>query len=371
MAWTLDGTNPGPWTGAYPAAVTDQVVQHHWQLETSSNGGVTWNPVDSWDLTVDLDITRSPIAILRGKANGMPLVGKWVRLDVGWTIAGVTTEGTLFFGMVTARDAVHPHGGPIADWFEFQAESAETCWDFPANASHGISSTYTRIAQTQLVNVTWQAPNTLRVWEHIDLNSPTTAQLTAFRAMEISPGDNVDRFIHAMAEALGQRIAGDYRRRYPGSELAAYAVTPRLADTFVALNLAGRTTDLRRSAAIDRQATAVDITAQWISAGDNKQSRRVYGGAGTDFTRQRSFTINMKPTGGSLGANDPTALALLYSNAELYPHRVTFTARALWWLDPGMHVIPHSAAGPSPIIAITYDIDGGLMHVTLGDPYPT
>lgn len=370
MVWALNATNPGPWTGCYPAAVTDTVVQHGWRMTYAAPGSSTWldlGPV--WDVTVDLDLFRSPAAILRAKIpGGAPLIGSWVRLYTSYTLAGVTTEGTLFFGMLTATAQVRPFGGGSpSQWSEITAESAETCWDFPSNATHNISNSYTRVAETQLSNVTWQAPNTLRLWEHPDLNTPTSPQLTAFRAMGVTPGDNVDTFVHAMAESLGQRVTGDYRRRYPGSEKAAYAITPRQPDSNTTLNLTGRVTDWRRSTSIDQQASAVDITAQWISAGDNKQSRRIYGGGGTDFTRQRSISIPMRPTGGSLGASDPTALAYLTS-IQSYVTRITFTARAIWWLDLLMHVTATADKGPRPVVALTFHVDAGLMAVTLADP---
>lgn len=368
MPWSLNATEPGPWVGAYPRAITDQVVQHHWRAEYTANGGFTWPALTTcWDITVDLDLFRSPVAVLRAKATNLGPVGSWVRLYCGWTIDGVTTEGVVFFGMVTERHRVRPHGGPTDAWIEFEAHSAEACWDFPSNASHGISNSYTRVAQTQLGNVTWQAPNTLRVWEHPDLNIPTSPQLTAFRAMSISPGDNVDTFVRSMADSLGQRIAGDYRRRYAGAELAAYAVTPREPASNTALNLAGRVTDWRESVTIDRLATAVDITAQWLSGGNQQQSRRIYGGAGSDFTRQRSITVPMRPTGGSLEANDPTALAYMSSIAS-YPRRSTFTTRAIWWLDLLMHVVANNAEGGRPIIALTFDVDPGLMTITTAYP---
>lgn len=371
MTWTLNARNPGPWTGAYPAVVTAPVVEHSWRMTCISPSGSSWVDAGAcWDVVVDLDLFRSPAARLSAKSTAVPLVGGWVRLYCSYTINGVTTEGTLFYGMVTERAAVRPDGGPTTAHFEFAAESAETCWDFPSNATHGISNSYTRIAETSLANVTWQAPNTLKVFEHIDLNSPTSPQLAAFRAMSISPGDNVDTFVHSMAEALGQRVVGDYRRRWwADSSLAAYYVTPREPDAYVHLDLTNRVTDWRESTTIDQQATAVDITAQWISAGDNRQSRRIYGGGGTDFTRQRSISIPMKPTGGSLGPSDPTALAYL-SSVQTFVKRTTFTARAIWWLDLMMHVLPTADGGAYPVVAITWLVDAGLMTVTIADPTP-
>ena len=370
MAWTLSAINPGPWTGAYPAAVTDTVVHHAWRMTYLSPGGSTWTDVpESWDLVVNLDLFRSPAASLKGAATAVPLIGGWVRLYCSWTINGVTTEGTLFYGMVTARTAVRPHGGPSSAtaYYEFTAESAEACWDFPSNSTHGISNSYTRVAQTQLSNVTWQAPNTLRLYEHPDLNTPTSPQLAAYRAMEITPGDNVDSFVHAMAESLGQRVVGDYRRRYTGTELAAYYITPREPDSNTALNLTGRVTDWRETRSIDQSPSAVDVTATWISAGDQKQSRRVYGGGGTDYTRQKSISIPMKPTGGTLGASDPTALAWVHG-IGMYGIRTTFTCRAIWWLDLQMHVIDSASGGPRPIVAITFLVDSGLMTITTAYP---
>lgn len=362
MAWHLDATHPGPWTGCYPAAIAATVIQHSWQLYTLGHSADIPIATPSWDVTVDADLLRSPNATLKAKVggNGWPVIGSWVRLDVSWMIDGAKT-GTLFWGMVTRTTRHRPHGGTTTAYVEIEAQSAEVVYDFPSNATHAISNSYTRCDQAALGNVTWKP---LPIGYHnVSLNTPTAGQLAAYRAMEITPGDNLDSFIHVMAESLGQRARGDYRKL--GSSAAGYIISPREPDSDTPLDLTDLATNWSETCDIADVATAVDVTAQWVSGGDNKQSRRIYGGPGDLYTRAKQVSIPMKPTGGSLGASDPTALAYLAS-VTLWPYRQTFTCRAIWWLD----LLHQVAAGGlyARVVAITWLVDTGVMTVTAARP---
>lgn len=365
MAWALNATNPAPWTGCYPAALDTVALEHGWQLYTYQNIGSAVNARPAWDIEVDVDLFRSPTATLKAKLvrSGLLFVGSWVRLDTSWKVAGTWRAGTLFWGQITRITAHRPHGGGPANetHIEIEARSAEVVFDFPSNATHGISNSYTRCDETQLANVTWK-PLGIGWYSH-DLNTPTSAQLAAYRAMEVQPGDNIDTFIHAMAEALGQRALGDYRCL--GGRQAGYRICPREPDTYTTLNLAGLVTDWTNTIDIDTAPTAIDVTAQWVSGGDQKQARRTYGGPGGLYTRAKAVTIPMRPTGGSLSASDPTAQAYIESIA-LWPYRQSFTCRAVWWLDVLMQV--DSGDGLSRVVAITWQVDTATMTVITANP---
>lgn len=354
MPWTHDATNPAPWTAATKtAALTAPIIDISYQLGL----GIGVNPA-AWDIDADIDIARSPTAIAHAKVP----YGTTVALGDDFRLtAGIGTDlQPVCLGIVTGieRRVIGPDR-----WIELTAASREQLLDLPSDIAYTPPSWATQltdIMSTALGATPFQPWGGYLFIDNQTTIAPTSAQYTALRATDIGLGDNIDTWLHTLADTLGQRLTGNYLN-YTGH----YLLRDRNPATAPPLTIDPIVTDLRRRTSIDDLCNVVDLTATWHESNQEKSSRRIYATSGTPAIRAaRNYTIVYRPplSGGvrQLTATNPTAQA--YLTRSTTTEVATITTRALWWLQP-LHRITADGATWT-IQQIRHQLTTGTMTIT-------
>ena len=81
----------------------------------------------------------------------------------------------------------------------------------------------------------------------------------------------------------------------------------------------------------------------------------------------KSVTAYVKPSGGTLSATNPLALAWLRRIKDMSEVFYSAEGRAIWWLQPRIHGLQVSDLGladaAGPIGSVTFQVDSGTMSV--------
>lgn len=378
-----NGTVTAPWDTSCLTLIDDPVVTPTWSLwahTTATPYWVEYSP--AWDIVVDLDERRTPYgtcefslpASYADHAEFSPFTGSEIEIRAGWlhTIGGTPTDEqhTLFYGVVTSRELVKdPEGGTHV---RIKAATGEVNYDHPVwTGAYDVRNDLTTVVDAcDSIDENGHLIRPISV-QATDLNTPTADRLAVFRAIRVDAGDNVDDFVHNIADALGQWARGNQRGTYLANN--AYQISRRYTGS-TRLNLTPIVETYRRAEDVDDWANVVELTATWVSSGETKRSTYTYidpvlaalpPGA-TRFVRVKKATIQARPflVDGvrKLTADWPTGTA--YLNAALRrTWQTTITARAVWWLEPCVSVQAHDDDGS--ITRINFQVDRGTMTLTL------
>lgn len=386
-------TSTGLWHPSSVDLITEQVVEHIWRVEFPT---LTGGDVPAWDIEVDLDGGRSPYGEARFKTptayiaetvdgDGtiftklVPKMSPPVRIWAGWrhVVDGHLVDDLqiLFAGFITARRLRLVNG---QSYVEFAAQTTEARFDYPLHRAWEFADSYTRVKQ--VVESSWSNSNPWYRSAYIIeeagwMNTPTSAQLSAARAMAAAAGDNAGDFIRAMAAQLGQWVRGNVRSTTTDPEwlISADPYPYREILTLPAQVF----TEIDRIDDVDDWANLLQLSATWTSSGDPVTKKQTYVGAGVAgaantgsplIVRSKAVTIEQKPTGGTLGTDNPLGLAWLRRVQDMSEVAYTATGRAIWWLQPRIHGIAITGLGLSdaagPLDRLVYRVDEGTMTAT-------
>lgn len=338
------------------------------------------NPIEAWDIQVDLDGGRAPYATARFKvpvsylteanqAATNPRNNPVVQIDAGWNYPEWVGPGgynihTLFSGVITERSLRVDASGT---YVEFVAESYESMLEYPSHLAVAVNNAYTSAKQHYDATAYYRKP----VWSEPASNlAPDAAMLTEYRAMAVEKDDDVGDFMRTCASTLGQWMRGKMDTDIPTVECIS---DPYPYQRLVELDV-NAFSDLTRVENLEQWANVLRLTAQWTNgSGDQVSKRRTYYAAGvsggTGAVRSRDVTINVKPPAGSTPpANWAPALRWLRRVNEASRGSWQGTCRALWWLQPRIDGVlvkgsPLEDSG-GQIQRVTFLVDQGLMSVT-------
>lgn len=345
--------------------------------------------VPAWNVTVAFDGGRTPYGVatfsapldyVSAVATGgyqplaklTPYVNAPVLISAGYRRGGTTDIHPVFAGYVTKRRVRKASDG---SWYvEFEAETSETCYDYPSNRAGNVGNTWTSIKQACDTINGYSSPwlaEVLIVEEAGRMNTPTSAQLAAWRAWEYQIGDNIADTLVLWATALGQWLRGDPRATGTwGARQMLISADPYPYRAITTLPTSMFAT-LDRDESADRWANLLNLSVSWSdpSNGDTKSKRRAYdSNARPGLIRAKDVSVRAYPPSGALPASYPLATAWLRRIGPMQEVQYTGASRAMYWLQPRIDGVVLSddpygdAAGP--IDAITWQLDTGTQTMT-------
>lgn len=356
--------------------------------------------VPAWDVVVSLDGGRSPYGTATFSAPAdyisptpvsgyiplqalHPYIGAPVRISAGYQRTAGPDLQPLFVGIITARRL--RTSGDGTRFVELTCESVETLFSFPSNRNGNVGNTWTSIKEACDVINAYATPwfRAVNVAEEAgQMNTPTSAQLTAWRAWQYQEGDNVMDTLIAWATALGQWVRGNPRdlAMSGGNVYAGYLLVSAQPDPYRAVTtLPTRMfTDLERVESTDQWANILNLSVAWTdpSSKDTKQKRATYTAPSvlpgypnpTGPIRSRDVSMRLYPPSGALPASYPVATQWLKRIGSLQEAKWSGTSRAMYWLQPRIDGVLLSddtlgdAAGA--IDSITWRLDEGIQTMT-------
>lgn len=387
-------------------------VQIHRYLRRTTSGSLldlmpptSMSTVPAWDIEVSFDGGRSPYGIATFKAplayigaDVVPAPGSdWapikalsayaaapILIHAGYHRAGGDDLRPLFTGFISKRVLRRSADGEA--YLEFTAQTADALFDWPTPRSGNVGNTWTSIkGGMDSINADTRSWPTGGPWYRLVnvieeagyMNTPTSAQLSSWRAMTYQKSDNAGDTLRTWAATLGQWLRGDPRGNPdvsgapqllisadPYPYRSALTVTPDLFST------------LERVEDVDAWANILNFTATWTdpSTGDakNKTGRYLSPSVGTATSitgqiRARDITVQNYPPSGALPASYPLATSWLRRVGQLQEARYTGTSRAMFWLQPridGINLTNNLGDGPGPIDSITFQVDKGTQTMT-------
>lgn len=355
--------DPSPWRADSLTYVQRPITEHVWSLtarELVFGDGGTFS-LDAFDITVDIDASRIPIATATFKIPAEqaaahasafdPAQATFLTLNAGWKRAGVPDLQPIFAGGLTAMET---SGGVTS----CRAESMDGI--LGARGAYTVPAAYTRVAQVVTDFSNSMVINAITLTTEGTLPTPTAGQLAAFRGITVPSNGNQMEALAQMATTLGCWIRGSLRTPTWLTVSARY-------DTGTPIDLTSMADPAATTiVAAEGYAPGVVLTAKWVDGKTAKQSQAYYRGqsapVGFEQAVGAAVEINYKPAGGELADTDPIGMA--YANAYANRRwRATTTTRAIWWLQPRQ--LATFAGKTGQIDALTYDVDGGHMTLTI------
>lgn len=353
--------NPSPWRADSLAYIQQPLTEHAWSLTARElvSGGSAFD-LDAWDITVDIDASRIPIAVATFKVPASqvaahstefdPAQATFLTLRAGWKRDGVPDLQPIFVGGLTSMETT-------GDVTTCRAESMDGI--LGSRGTYSVPVSYTRVDQVVTDFSNSMVINTISLTTEGTLPTPTGGQLAAFRAIAVPENGSQMEALSQMALNLGCWIRGSLRTPTWLTVSARY-------DSGTTIDLTSMADPAATKIATDSTyAPGVLLTAKWIDGKTSKQSQNVYRGAaapvGFEQAAYAPVEITYKPAGGVLSDTDPIGLA--YGNAYANRRwRATTATRAIWWLQPRQ--LATFAGKTGQIDAIVFDVDGGHMTIT-------
>lgn len=358
----LDST-PWPWT---PAVWSASTAPCHWTLSIANTGGWAaggttappWLTTTAWDIVLDLDATRNPIATLRANLviDGHDLYDSFqpehirhITISAGWQ---ANQQYPLFYGYltsVTRRDG----------YYTITARSVDALWaERPLFTDYQIPAGATSMASLTLPG--WLDDMRFANWSP---DTPTGSQLAEFRAQKGAEGDSIDDFARTAAACLGVTLRAIHRTLVPHGGPQYHALGPVTSRTRLTLT---DIENLEETKDTDTVTVYVLATATWTDAGTSKTETLMVtpdGGVWQDWQTPKPVTLRTRPAPG--GLYDSRRVFQQFLRPTGTP-RYTFTARALWWLAPDHGLTIPTPTGPANvnIERIQYHVDAGTMTIT-------
>ena len=390
-----------PWAADSLAHVRDSVsIQPIYSVEllarTRWAGGIPaqFTPVPAWNVEVTLDGGRSPYGTAKFSAPAdyispaavsgyiplerlHPYAAVPIRISAGYQRAAGPDLRSLFVGYITSRRL--RIAGDGTRYVEFTAETIETLYDFPSNRNGNVVNDWTGLKMACDTINAYATPWYRKVViaeETGQMNTPTAAQLTAWRAWQYQTGDNVMDTLIAWATALGQWVRGDPRTAHLVTQEARLLVSANPDPYRDATQLTSSMfTDLNRLEDVDQWANILNLSVSWTdpSSGDTKTKQAVYLGSGVTGglgqVRARDVSMRLYPPSGALPAsNYPPATEWLKRIGPRQEARWSGESRAMYWLQPRIDAIDLTDNGlgdaPGAIDSITWRLDEGTQTMT-------
>lgn len=403
-----------PWAADSLTHVRDStLVQHVYKVEFLSflrwTGGqntvgvtppASLKTVPAWDVTVSLDGSRSPYGTATFSApidyisatavsgytplqSLSPYVGAPVLISAGYQRASGPDLQPLFAGIVTSRRLLRAADG--TRYVEFGAETIETLFSFPSNRAGNVGNAWTSLKQACDTINAYATPwyrYAYIVEESGQMNTPTSSQLTAWRAWQYNEGDNVMDTLIAWATALGQWVRGDPRSFIlSGSAVSSGALlvsadpSPYRAATSLPSSMF---TELERVEATDQWANILNLSVAWTDASGKHtiEKRATYVDTSvnpgypnpTGPIRSRDVSMRLYPPSGSLPSSYPPATRWLKRISSMQEAKWTGESRAMYWLQPRIDgiLVSDNGLGDSAgaIESITWRLDEGVQTMT-------
>lgn len=355
--------DPTPWAADSLAYAFSPLTEHTWSMtarELVWGDGGTFT-MDAWDVTVDIDARRIPIAIATFKVPAAqaeahptafnPVMATFITLNAGWKRTSGPDLHPVFVGGLVSMET---------------SNGITTCRAVSMDGIMGAYSNYavpynaTSVAQVVAAWSGYMVVNSITLTTEGALPTPTAGQLAAFRGMTTgNPGDGMTA-LNQMATALGCWIRGS--TRYP-----TWLTLSARYDSGTALDLNSilDPETITITSSLDGFARSVTLTAVWNEGKLKKQSSNYYYGGGPvgfEQTGAAAVEIDYKPAGGVLSDTDPIGQAY----ASAYGSRTwtaTATGRALWWLQPRQIVTIGTRTGQ--LETINLDVDAGTATYTI------
>lgn len=370
------------------------------QNPTSVTPPASLATVPAWNVTVTLDGGRSPYGVATFSApydyispsavSGYiplqslhPYIGAPVRIWAGYQRTAGPDLQVLFCGIITARRL--RIAGDGTRYVEFEAQTVETLFDFPSNRNGNVGNAWASL-KTAADTINAYATPWLRyvtISEEVgQMNTPTSAQLTAWRSWQYQEGDNVMDTLVAWATALGQWVRGNPREfnMTGGSVTSTQLLVSAAPDPFRAATTLATTmfTELDRVESTDQWANILNLSVAWTdpTSKDTKQKRATYLGAGiyagapspTGQLRARDVNMRLYPPSGALPTSYPVADQWIKRIGPRQEARWTGTSRAMYWLQPRIDGVSLSDNGlgdaAGAIDSITWRLDEGTQTMT-------
>lgn len=354
--------------------------------------------VPAWNVEVTLDGSRAPYGTAKFSApvdyigtaaidprslfipleKLNPYFSRLVTISAGYQRSGGPDLQRIFTGFITGRRLRKSSAGTA--YVEFTAETAETMLDFPSNRAGNVDNAWTSIKEAcDTINAyatPWYRQVSI-IEESGQMNTPTAAQLTGWRAWQYQEGDNVMDTLIAWATALGQWVRGHPRYNAAfGNPLLLVSAAP---DPYRAATTLPETmfTELERVEDVNQWANILNLSVAWTdpSSKDTKQKRATYTTASVDGAgnagkqlRAKDVSIRVYPPSGALPASYPLAGQWLKRISARQEAKWTGTSRAMYWLQPRIDGVLLSSGGlgdaAGPIETITFRLDDGTQTMT-------
>lgn len=388
MTWKLPTSDPSPWPASAAAHILGRVVRPTYTVLVD---GIA---VPARDLVVTLDGTQEVAGVIEFALPLDPygLTATWwnrfdpktahqVAVKAGWIIGGTDYQNWLCVGKITSRTRRRAATGSVV---KVKAQTAEVGFDWPSNRAYSVSNTFTTLKQATDAMAAastpfYPCPGLGSVALEAGLPTPTSAQLTAYRGLELKTNDNFGGFLRKCAATLGQRWRADWRTGASATivttETNTAAGTPLVLGPLASYPDSPPSSlifEVEHSEDLEDWADVLDLSATWTAetTGTTKTARKVYAATGSypAITRSRQVTVDAYPPGGVL----PTSwnLAQRWLDYILRAERLTFTTRAVWWLMPWDRVnIGDQLTGTSSYTLVTisrvvFHVDAGTMTVS-------
>jgi len=380
-----------PWAADSLTHVQSPVVEHTWTVYDDSAASPVAIP-GARNVKVTLDRGKVPFGEL---TFDVPLLTRssdhtydipyspHYRVDAGYIRDGVPDTHPILRAYLTNTELVSTPEGPMR---RITAQTIDTVHEFPSNRSYKVSDSYTRVKQvTDAINASstpwWRL---IYITEEAGLPTPTSAQLSVFRNLNLDVGDTVGDFLRSLAASLGQWIRPDHRGTPPTNLIIGPPRVDASAGSTDVTPLVENDTLIRPS---PNAGNVLDLTMSWPdSTGALKSARKVYpdpslatAGVSWGLITVKPVSILARPANGtSLTATDPTAMAWLDKITRARGQH-TFTGRAAYWLQPGDWLaigFPYTDEGTNttghdqgPLDRIEFNLDSGTMSVTFDAIY--
>lgn len=380
----LSSSPPSPWPASQLTEARRNGSTHGWKIR---DGMTSYIEIDAFGVSYELDESRSPFgtAKFRVPIGSLTWFDPIHLLGPRYLVAGYSGYQGLIFSGFTSRSTRVVNAGQ--NYAEVELTTGEDLWDGPLGADYAVPDSYSTLKSVvdDFTDGT-QGDICGRNWPMLSwvapLDTPTSGQLAAFRALDFSAGDSSGDMLRTCASALGQKIQGDHLGGWRGGSspidsLPVVKIAPQYvfaAGSALTINPSEWTTYERVSAA-DDFAASIRLTAQWISSGDLKSSTYVYKSAAEwnlgDRTTTKDVTIQLRPelSGGVRKLTSTNPIGKAYQAAAYRrTWQVTITMRAWWWLEPGASLTvvgPEGQTDNGVVSRVVVDVDAGLMTVTI------
>jgi len=354
--------------------------------------------VPAWNVTVTLDGGRSPYGTATFSAPSdyisptavsgytplqalHPYIGAPVRISAGYQRTAGPDLQPLFAGIITGRRL--RTAGDGTRFVEFTCETVENLFDFPSNRNGNVGNAWTSLKEACDTINAYATPwfRAVNIAEESgQMNTPTSAQLTAWRAWQYQEGDNVMDTLIAWATALGQWVRGNPRafNLSAGAVSSAQLLVSANPDPYRAATSlpSSMFTDLDRTESTDQWANILNLSVAWTdpSSKDTKQKRATYTATSvnpgypnpTGPIRARDVTMRLYPPSGALPAsNYPPATEWLKRIGARQEAKWSGTSRAMYWLQPRIDgvLLTDNGLGDAAgaIDTITWRLDDGTQ----------
>lgn len=390
-----------PWAADSLAHVRDEPsIQPIYSVELLDrprwSGGVpaSLRKVPAWNVEVTLDGGRAPYATARFSApidyiaatatsGYIPLqrlhsyAGAPVQIKAGYQRGATADLWPLFSGYITSRRLRIDADGNR--YLEFTADSVEAMYNFPSSRNGNVGNAWTSLKEACETIDAYATPwyREVRINEESgQMNTPTSAQLTAWRAWQYQVGDNVMDTLIAWATALGQWVRGDARTfnlASPGQPQLLVSAAPDPYRAATALTTA-MFTELDRVEDVGDWANILNLQVSWTdpTSKDTKTKEAVYLGSGVTGglgqVRAKDVSMRIYPPSGALPASYPVADQWLKRIGPRQEAQWTGSSRAMYWLQPridGINLTDNGLGDSAGAIdSITWRLDDGTQTMT-------